>query len=75
MSLSTDEVIALLKKEIAAAGSQFKFCIEREIHPSTLCQVLHRTKPPTPAILDALGLQKVVGYEPIKKSSDPGSRS
>lgn len=66
-AVTDDEVIALLKRRIAEAGSQFKFCIETEIHPSTLCQVLHRSKPPTPAILEALGLEKVISFEPKKK--------
>jgi len=62
--LTEEDVRKLLQRRIEQAGSQFKFCIETAIHPSTLNKVLHHTNPPTPAILNALGLKKVVTFEP-----------
>lgn len=65
--MTADDVRRLLQQRIKEAGSQFKFCVEVGVHPSTLNKFLHHTLRPTPAIINSLGLREIVTYEPVKK--------
>ena len=61
--MTQDEVRVLLKAAIAKAGSQLAYSLEAEVDHSCLTPILRGRKPPTPQVLAALGLRKVVSYE------------
>ena len=65
--MTESEVRELLRGRVAAAGSQAAFAREYKIDRSTLSLVLGSGKREhgiTPQILAALGLKRVVSYEP-----------
>ena len=61
--MTEDEVRDMLKEAIEKAGSQLAFSLERDVDHSCLTPILRGRKPPTPQVLAALGLRKVVSYE------------
>ena len=62
--MDSDDVLRLLRQRIAEAGTKYRFCIENDVHQGTLCKVLKGEKKIEPQILVALGLRRVVSYEP-----------
>jgi len=62
--MTADEVRALLRAECAKAGSARGWAAQNKAHPSTVSEFLMGRREPTPAIMRALGLVKVVRYEP-----------
>lgn len=62
-TLTLDEVYGVLDGAIEDAGSRRAFAGLHNITPAYLNEVANRDKPPGPAILDALGLEKIVSYE------------
>ena len=62
--MTADEVRALLRAECEKAGSARAWAAQHKAHPSTVSEFLMGRREPTPAIMRALGLVKVVRYEP-----------
>ena len=60
-----DEVIALLRQHVARAGSQGKAAVALGLQQGQISAVLNHHQKPGPCVLAALGLRKVVSYEPI----------
>jgi len=60
--LNKQEVVNLLRKEIAKAGSQSEWARRTGIHRTALSALLNGRKGLQPKILAALGLKKVVAY-------------
>ncbi len=56
-------VLALLKAEIAKAGSQTAWARRHRVDRPSVCAALNGQKKTSPQILKALGLRKVVRYE------------
>lgn len=70
--MNADDVRKLLAARVEQEGSQFKFAIRNEIHPSAISNYLAgRVSNPTPQILRSLGLKAVMIYEPIPAPSPP----
>ena len=61
------EVIELLQKQIARAGSQNAYAREIGVSQPYLNDVMNGRREPGPAILRALGLEGVLMFEKKKK--------
>lgn len=57
------EVRALLKAE--AKPTQLAWAAAKGLAPSYVSDVLNGRRDPSPAILQALGLQRIISYEPL----------
>jgi hypothetical protein len=57
--LEKDDVLRMLRHEVAKAGSQRKWCAEKGVEPATLSRVLSGYAAITSSILEALGLRLV----------------
>lgn len=68
--LTLDQVLARLRTAVQGAGTQAAFAVRCGVKPPYLNRVLRGLEPPSPAILDPLGLQRVVRYV----SRDVGDR-
>jgi hypothetical protein len=62
--MDSDDVVALLKARIAAAGSMCKFSAKTGVHTAVLSLTVRGQMKPPPCVLAALGLRKRVSYEP-----------
>lgn len=73
--MSIDGVIALLDKACLAAGGQKAWAHQHRTSQSYVCDVLGGRREPGKAILDALGLEKVVTYRasPQREGDRPAS--
>lgn len=60
--LTRKQVIGILRSEIAKVGTHEKFAAENYFSTPTVSQTLSGRVRPGPAILDALGLEKVIRY-------------
>lgn len=79
------EVLALLERECRAAGGKMAWALKHGIKPSAVSNVTTKYRAPTFPILYALGLQRVVSYEPRPPAGrsvnlplpklDPGAKS
>jgi DNA-binding transcriptional regulator YdaS (Cro superfamily) len=58
-----DELIERLRAAIVEAGSQSAFAELHGLSTAYVNDVLNRRREPGPAILEALGIEKVVTYE------------
>lgn len=64
--MTSDAVRQLLRTRVREWGDQLRAATQMGVSPQYLSDVL-RGKEPGPAILRALGLRRVVSYEPIRK--------
>lgn len=60
--MTLDSVIAMLRRECAAAGSQKAYAAKIGVSLAHINDVLRGRREPGPSILNALGLEKVVDY-------------
>ncbi len=60
------QVFALLQTECAKAGGQKAWAAEHGLSGGYVSSVLHAKQDPGPAVLAALGLRKVVSFEPVR---------
>lgn len=60
------ELVALLVKECAAAGSQAAWAKARGVTPAYVSDVVNGRRDPGPSILMALGCERVVTYRRCK---------
>jgi hypothetical protein len=60
--LTEQEVLDRLRKAVAAAGSQRAFGRQHDISPMYISDVLRKRRKIGEAILDALGVERVVSY-------------
>ncbi len=58
----TSDVVILLRKRCAAAGSAKAWAKAANVSESYVSDVLRGRREPAPAILDALGLERVLTY-------------
>lgn len=68
--LTKQELIERLKATIAALGSQDAFAQQHSISTAYVSDVLRGRRDPGKKILDALGLERVVGYQEKGDVSD-----
>ena len=69
--MTADDVRAKLREAARAAGSVKRWAIEHGVPAPVANTVLHGREP-TPQLVAALGLRRVVSYEPI--TAPPASR-
>jgi transcriptional regulator with XRE-family HTH domain len=62
MALSQDQALASIKKKIDGEGSQLAFARKHGLSPAYISDVLTGRRDPSKAILDAVGLERVVTY-------------
>lgn len=67
MALSQDQALALIRKQIGD-GSQLDFARKHGLSPSFVSDVLTGRRDPSKAILDAVGLERVVTYRRKEKA-------
>lgn len=65
--MNADKVIALLRDECSRAGSQRAWAMKHGISAPYVADVLRGRREPAGKVLDALGLERVVTYEPTRK--------
>jgi hypothetical protein len=58
--LKQEDVVQLLWREVQKAGTQTAWAKKNGVDRAELKRVLHRSKPPTQAIIRALGLRTVI---------------
>lgn len=63
--MTAAEVRDLLREACIDAGSQRAWATEHGVSPVYVSDVLSGRREPGEKILDALGLRKIVSYEPI----------
>jgi hypothetical protein len=60
--LAHDDVLELLRSEVAKAGSQLKWAKDNGVSRPDVCRVLGGYRKVEPKILEALGLKKIDAY-------------
>lgn len=60
--LDAEAVRSMLAAAIGAAGSQKAFAQQHGLSGAYLSEVVRGTRDPGPAVLGALGMEKVIGY-------------
>lgn len=63
-------VIDLLRRQCTRAGSQASFAAQNKLSPPYLNDVLSGRREPGPAILKALGMEKIVSYRKISGAKE-----
>ena len=66
--MTVDDVVRKVALACEQAGGQTAWANRIGVSQVYVNDVLHRRRPPGPAILRALGLDKVESYQPIKLS-------
>ena len=66
-TLSTAQVVDMLKAQCTAAGSGAEFAKLAGVSAPYLNDVIHGRRPPADAICSALGIERVVVYRKAKK--------
>jgi len=64
--MTDDQVIALLRKRIELAGSQKAFAVQHELSPAFINDLLQGRRDPSAAILNVLGLERIVTYRKVR---------
>lgn len=64
--MTDDELRELLRRQVKAEGGSFKFAANHNVSQSYVSNVLYCLNKPGPKIALALGLKKVITFEPIK---------
>lgn len=67
--MTPDSMRALIRRACREAGSQKAWAKQHNINEAFLSQVLRGEREPSPAILDPLGMERVVVYR--KKEAAP----
>lgn len=66
--MTREQVLALLRRECARAGSQAKWARAHGLSPSYVADVLSGTRDLVPGrLLEALGVERVVGYRRVRR--------
>ncbi len=65
-SLNADEVRAALKTALAAETNQREWARKNHVSQATVSLVLSGVRGPSDSILAALGLRRVITYEPLE---------
>jgi hypothetical protein len=60
--LNAQDVLALLRAEVAKSGSQSKWARQHGVDRSVVSAVINGTKPLQPKIIRALGLKGTIAY-------------
>jgi hemolysin activation/secretion protein len=60
--LDFDDVLRLLRDEVSNAGGQSEWARKKSVDRVSISYVLNERRPPSPRLLKALGLRKVVAY-------------
>ena len=68
--LSEQDVLKLLHRRIAQAGSMAAFSRESGIPKSNLSEMVNGSRGPSPALLKALGLEKIIVYRTEEKNKN-----
>lgn len=71
MKLSLYEVLALLARECAEAGSQAAWARHHKLSDAYVSDVLRERREPGAAILAALGVERVVAYRAVASPALP----
>lgn len=61
------DLLAILNQRIAQAGGVTRFAEQIHVSHTYIYDVVNGRQPPGPAILDAIGVRKVVMYELIEE--------
>jgi hypothetical protein len=61
------DVLKLLRSEISSAGSQTEWARQKSLDRVSVSYVLNERRLPSPRLLKALGLRKVVAYTQCSK--------
>jgi hypothetical protein len=64
--MNADEVRALLRERVVLAGNMTKWGAGAGIKPPMVSRILLGRDDPTPSVLRALGLRRVVTYERVE---------
>jgi len=60
--LNVEDVLALLRAEVAKSGSQIEWARQHGVDRSCVCAAINGTKPLQPKIIRALGLKATIAY-------------
>lgn len=60
--LNIEDVLALLRAEVAKSGSQIEWARQHGVDRSCVCAAINGTKPLQPKIIRALGLKATIAY-------------
>jgi hypothetical protein len=60
--LNAEDVLALLRAEVAKSGSQIEWARQHGVDRSCVCAAINGTKPLQPKIIRALGLKATIAY-------------
>lgn len=66
-AMNADAVRVLLRERIADVGTAAAWCREHDISPQVVSLLLSGRVHPYPGILRALGLRRVLVYEPVER--------
>lgn len=64
--MTHSDLLAILNQRIAQAGGVTRFAKQIHVSHPYVCAVVNGRQQPGPAILDAIGVRKVVTYELIE---------
>ncbi len=62
--MTSDEVLALIRERVEAADTAKSFASKIGLSASYISDVLSKRRPLAKSILDAVGFQEIVTYEP-----------
>lgn len=63
--MDSDELLVLLRDRVRTEGGSHRFAANHDLSPSYITTVLCGLNKPGPKIAMALGLKKVITFEPI----------
>ena len=66
--MNADELVARLKEQVKAEGGIVKFCANHGICQGNLTKVLYCGEKPGPQIALAVGMKKVITFEPVSNT-------
>lgn len=64
--MNADDLVKLLRERIKAEGSVDRFAENHDLSIGYICNVLYCGEKPGPKIALALGMKKVIRFEPIE---------
>lgn len=68
--ISEEEVIECIRKKVKELGSIVAFADSAQISPTNVSDILRRTRPPTAAVINFLGIRKIVAYQRTRERLD-----
>jgi len=69
--MTLEQVLEKLRLEVKQAGSQAKWAQGKRVSRSAVSFALTSKRDPDPAVISALGLRRVISYEPISPGAWP----